>query len=362
MREKRDIRINKIPSPTWRWLSLNDHSLSGVEIPERIAVDIDIPSGVEIKEIPDFTFEDITTGMGEDMTALAKASGAPVHYLCTKKDRSVASPVWMNVLFDDSSSQYVGSQIELKENSSMTVIMDMGMEEEAAGLGASLVKYKVASGAHLTLVQLIHTYDDYSVMDDIGGECDENGRFTLIQIVIGSGKVYLGARTALNGKRSALETKLAYLVDHAGYLDVNYVADHFGKKTSSDIMVNGVLRDESKKTFRGTIDFKKGCAGAVGSEIEDVILMDDGVSNQTIPVILCAEEDVEGSHGATIGKLPEDMLFYMTSRGMELEQIYEMMARARIEMISDSLSSPELREKISDILDDKADMRREGEL
>lgn len=362
MREKRDLRINVIPSPTWRWLSLNDHKISGVEVPETLQVDSDIPSGIEMKEIPDFTFENIDTGMGKDMVDLVRASGAPVHSLLAKRDGGTGKPVWMNVVFDDSSSQQFCAQLDVRENAKMTVIMDMATQEDAAGLGSSSVRYRVADGAQLTVVQLIHTYDDYTVLSDIGGECGEKGSFKLIQIVIGSGDVYLGARSTLSGRKAALETKLAYLIDNGGYLDVNYIADHFGKKTSSDIVVNGVLRDNAKKTFRGTIDFKKGCAGAVGSEIEDVLLMDEGVSNQTIPVILCAEEDVEGSHGATIGKLPEDMLFYMTSRGMELDEIYEMMARARIDMIAGALPSQELRDEIADILDEKAEARRGGAL
>lgn len=62
--------------------------------------------------------------------------------------------------------------------------------------------------------------------------------------------------------------------------------------------------------MRGTIDFVHGCVGAKGDEKEDVLLVGDNMVNQTIPLILCAEEDVEGNHGASIGKLDENMLFY----------------------------------------------------
>jgi len=62
-----------------------------------------------------------------------------------------------------------------------------------------------------------------------------------------------------------------------------------------------------------------------------VLLMDDNVVNQTIPVILCDEDDVEGNHGATIGRLDEEILFYMESRGISLEAAYELIAEARME-------------------------------
>ena len=51
---------------------------------------------------------------------------------------------------------------------------------------------------------------------------------------------------------------------------------------------NGILNGNAFKLFRGSIDFVKGCAGSVGNEKEDVLLLGDDVVNQTIPLILCA--------------------------------------------------------------------------
>lgn len=47
-----------------------------------------------------------------------------------------------------------------------------------------------------------------------------------------------------------------------------------------------------------------------------MLLVVDNMVNQTIPLILCAEEDVEGNHGASIGKPDENMLFYAATRGI----------------------------------------------
>ena len=58
---------------------------------------------------------------------------------------------------------------------------------------------------------------------------------------------------------------------------------------------DGVLQDRSAKLFRGTIDFQKGAAGSKGDEKEDVLLLGEDVVNRTIPLILCAEEDVEAT-------------------------------------------------------------------
>lgn len=62
-------------------------------------------------------------------------------------------------------------------------------------------------------------------------------------------------------------------------------------------------------------------------------MLGEDVENKTVPVILCSEENVVGNHGATIGELDEDTLFYLASRGISREQAEDMMARAGVERL-----------------------------
>ena len=113
----------------------------------------------------------------------------------------------------------------------------------------------------------------------------------------------------------------------------------------------GVLSDKAQKIFRGTIDFRKGCAGSVGNEKEDVLLLDDTIVNQTIPLILCNEEDVEGNHGASIGKIDEELLFYLESRGISEENVYDMIAKARINAVCNKITDEETKRKVQEDLE-----------
>ena len=115
---------------------------------------------------------------------------------------------------------------------------------------------------------------------------------------------------------------------------MNLVVNHWGQKTTREINPAGALKDDAQKIFRGTIDFKKGSAGSVGSEQETVLMLGDGVVNKTVPLILCAEENVVGNHGATIGELDEDTLFYFESRGISAAEAENIMARAAIERLA----------------------------
>ena len=156
----------------------------------------------------------------------------------------------------------------------------------------------------------------------------------------------------LKGDRSSFKAHIGYLGEKDQYLDMNYIARHLGKKTESLMESNGVLNENAFKLFRGTIDFVKGSVGAVGNESEDVLLLGDEVENQTIPLILCAEEDVEGNHGASIGELDEKTLFYLMSRGFTEEEAKKLIARSRLDAVAGMIGEPSVREKTLNYLEE----------
>ena len=170
-------------------------------------------------------------------------------------------------------------------------------------------------------------------ISDIRVRCGENARFEWYRVVLGGGATYDNCSVELAGEGSSFVAEIGYRLAGGDRLDVNCEAIHTGKKTDSRIHASGVLSDRAFKLLRGTIDLRTGCSGAEGEETEEVLLMDDTVHNQSVPVILCAEEDVVGNHGASIGRLDENTVYYLESRGIPRDAVYEMMARARVDAV-----------------------------
>lgn len=190
----------------------------------------------------------------------------------------------------------------------------------------------VGKNAVLRLVQVRRAGEGVRV-NDVRVRCAENARFEWYRVVLGGAETYDNCSVALEGDGSRFAAELGYSLGGTEKLDVNCEIVHTGKKTESAVNASGVLSDKAFKLFRGTIDFRTGCSGSVGNETEDVLLMDETVRNQTVPVILCAEENVVGNHGATVGRLDEGLIYYLESRGMEREAIYAMMARAKVDAV-----------------------------
>lgn len=225
------------------------------------------------------------------------------------------------------------------------IIHHFDEDKEAPETREILTEIEIAEEAEVTLVQVM-TPGKAHLVNRIRADVAERGSFRLIQVFLGGKETYSECVTHLSGKRSRLELHIAYLLSGEEKLDMNYVADHTGRKSESEINVQGVLDDEAKKLFRGTIDFHRGCAGAKGTELEEVLLLSEHIVNRTIPLILCDEEDVEGNHGASIGKLGDDLLFYLKSRGMEEEAVYRMMSRAKIDSVTAKIPDEMTREMI----------------
>ena len=291
--------VNKLPSPTWNWLKVNEAAFPWDREAETVLEPVSLTlAGKGTSRLDRVSGETEYTKRAMDLTAPAGTEGT-----------------WFQIL-DGRGNQAVTTKLTLAEN------------------------------ARVRLVQFLKAPADRSLYSRIEVTCAENARFALTQILLGDGDLYADTAVTLRGDGSAFEADLGYLGRNTQTLDMNVAVDHFGKNTESRIDTSGALMDGAKKIFRGTIDFKTGSAGSVGNEKETVLLLGDDVVNKTVPLILCAEENVVGNHGATIGQLDDATVFYFESRGIEKALAEHILARAAIEALARSIENAEMSQEI----------------
>ena len=282
-----DMIINKLPSRTWNWLKVNETTLSWDE-----------EHTIELPE------EKVQAGEQDTIRFSIAGEGGysrkKIHIHAAKGEKT-------------------------------TVFMDYA----PTGKLAVATNLTLEEDAQVRLVQLLHSGKDSLVYNAIQGSCEKGARIELVQIYLGRGDIYSDTTIDLQGRKSSFQSDIGYIGEQTHVIDMNEVVNHFGKATESEINVSGALRDGAKKIFRGTIDFKTGASDSVGNEQETVLMLGEDVENKTVPVILCSEENVVGNHGATIGELDEDTMFYFASRGIDKEHAENIMARAGIERLKD---------------------------
>lgn len=304
-----NIKVNKLPSKTWYWLGVNDSSLAW-----------DKENTVNLNEENIVSVENST-----DNIIKAEVIGEAQY---SAKSFKITA--------------HAGSDVTVFE----TYRTDKNLLVDT--------KINIEKGARVKLVQLNLTGKGSTVYSKVDADIKEDGKFEFVQLFLGQGDQYLDCKADLNGDRSFVKADMAYIGQDSQRIDVNFVANQFGKNTESEINTDGALKDAATKIFRGTIDFKQGSSDSVGNEMEKVLLLGDDVVNKTIPIILCAEENVVGNHGATIGDLDADTLFYFESRGINREEAQNIMLRANVEHVASFVNDDEfesiVKERLEEVL------------
>lgn len=249
--------------------------------------------------------------------------------------------------FDFNSPAVNKYDIFAKENSSGVAIFVY------KGNADSLIKTNVyaAKNSNLKIVKVQLLEENCLHIDDTAIFQKENSKVHFIQIELGGKHVNSGLRVVLKENSASFVSNAAYLTKGEQLLDMNHIVEHFGEKTESKMRVQGSLKDDSKKTYRGTIDLKKGCRGAKGNETEETLLLSPNVVNKSLPIILCDEEDVEGEHGATIGKLSAQTLFYMQTRGISEDVAQILFSKAKIQAAADLIPDENVKNEILNFSD-----------
>ncbi len=352
------MKINNLPARTWNHLNMNDTSVS-LDLTGAGPLDYEeeLPAGVDRvtgRGISPFSDRPLRTGLGTEFDmAMGDTGIKPSGYIVSEKNK-IEMPVYQTFKYDSEDDCNVNlMDYTIGENGCLTVIQNFVSEETAKEKTAIVQnRYTIAKGGSLTIVQIQALSDNFTFFSDIGGHIDNDGNFKLVQIILGGGRNYYGSFTDLVGKSSKVDVDVAYSLNRQQTLDMNYVGNHCGKLSESDINVNGVMKGEAKKLFRGTIDFHCGCSGSKGAELENVLLIDDTIVNQTIPLILCDEEDVEGAHGATIGRLDDNILLYFNSRGIEKSEAYALMERAKLDAVAGQIKDKRTRDYVATKIDE----------
>ncbi|WP_026651377.1 SufB/SufD family protein [Butyrivibrio proteoclasticus] len=381
MNKDLNMKVNVLPVLTYNFLRLNDSTIlaSDIRIDSFESPKLNVvPAGVTVESSVDFekagevfraykeriqvttgvpgdpngdtSYRDkdqvLRTGMGIDVDEFMTEVSAKADIYTVDEGVKVSEPLVLHYDLKDGDGNVSAQVIHAKKNSEITLIMDYNSDKDASGFLGISTRILAEEGAKVNIVKSQLLGNGFLHFDDMGGACFEKGAINVIAVELGAYKAWNGCYINLSEKEADFNSNIAYLSRDDHELDINYVADHRGKKTNALMQFKGVLMGEAKKTLRFTIDFKNGSSGSAGDEQEDTLLLSDNVVNRTMPVILCQEEDVDGRHGATIGQLGEDLLFYMQTRGIDEEEAKRIMIKARLESVARMIPDPELMQKV----------------
>ena len=184
---------------------------------------------------------------------------------------------------------------------------------------------------------------------------EEGAKLEVVIIDLGGNITVTNYYTNLSGKFSSSNVDSIYLGKDEQKIDINYIAHLNGEKSNCNIEVQGALKDKAIKNFKGTIDFKTGAVKSIGAENEFCMLLSDKAKSKALPMLLCTEEDVEGSHSTATGKVDESELFYLMTRGFSKKESMKLIVKANFSAIIDKINDESLKEEIINEVDNRLD-------
>ena len=351
------LKLNDTPVRTSRNFNINNIKLENIEIPEIIHefnnVQI-INNGSNLNINENVSNFNLVYGLHDDLTNLVKNKANKKIKLQVKENEE--SEVQIKFKFDKDNIELVEDiQIEAETNSKMSIIIKYESEEDIKAFHNGIISVVAKENAtvNIVIVNLMNKFSNN--FTSIQNDFEENAKVNYTIVDFGGRNSITNYYSNLLGNFSDNTLNTIYLGKEYQLFDLNYIAELRGKKTNIDIEVQGALKDKAKKHFKGTIDFKKGCKKATGNENEACMLLSDTAKSLALPMLLCSEEEVEGNHSSSAGKIGEKELFYIMSRGFELKEAMKLMVRARFNEILERIENEELKNQIINEIEKRLD-------
>ena len=153
-----------------------------------------------------------------------------------------------------------------------------------------------------------------------------------------------GAEATVNG---------LYLVNGTEHVDNHTVIDHAQPHGTSHELYKGILDGHASAVFNGRIIVRKDAQKTDSKQTNKNLVLSDDAVIDTKPELQILADDVRCTHGATIGQLDAESLFYLQSRGIGKAQARTLLTQAFAQDIIDRIRIPQLRESLEKVLSEK---------
>ncbi len=243
--------------------------------------------------------------------------------------------------------------VTVSKNCKLTLILKYDSKDDSVGYHNQLLNIVGKENSNINVIILNFLNKSSNSFVTINNELRKNSKLNYTIIDLGSKNFIMNYYSNMISDYSSNTINSIYIGDNEKVIDLNYILHLRGRECNTDIDIQGALKDNSKKHFKGTIDFKKGCKKSIGNENESCLMLSDKAKSIALPMLLCSEEEVEGNHSSSSGKIDEGDLFYIMSRGFNKKEAMKLMVKAKFNKIIDKLKDENLKSLILDKIDEK---------
>jgi Fe-S cluster assembly protein SufD len=162
----------------------------------------------------------------------------------------------------------------------------------------------------------------------------------------GSAKGKIRIQNDLAGQGATSRVTGAYFADGTQHLDYDTFQEHMAPSTTSDFAFKGALRDKARAVWRGMIRVEEGAQKTNAYQENRNLLLSKTAHADSIPGLEILANDVRCTHGATLGQVDREQLFYLMTRGLDRAEAERLIVRGFFQDVLDRVELGPVREAL----------------
>ena len=238
--------------------------------------------------------------------------------------------------------------IDLGQGADVTLIQHLLDLEPARGWFNAVTQIVQAPGSQLTLYRLQDHAEHQFHTALTRAELAEDAKLICGYFDLGGRLVRNDFDIRLSGAGADADLYGLFLASSGQHADNHIRMDHIAPRTRSAEAFRGIIGDRGHGVFNGKVVVHRDAQHIDARQNSDNLLLADNAEIDTKPELEIYADDVKCSHGATIGELDDEQLFYLRARGLADDEARNLLTFAFANTILERIALPELRERIAE--------------
>jgi Fe-S cluster assembly protein SufD len=240
--------------------------------------------------------------------------------------------------------------VVLEEGSEVTVVEDA----TGSGFTSGIVEAIVGERARLHYIAVQRTEADGITLMNRGAVCAENAECRWSIAELGGALSRSIVTTKLVERGASGELAALFFNDGDQHVDLSTLVEHVSGDTTSHTVVKSAARDRGQGRYLGNIRIGRDANGSDATLHDAALLLSRHAHIDSVPALEIASNDVKAYHGATVGSIDEDELFYAESRGIARADAQRMIALGFFEPVVHRFGIDSVRDTLRASLEAKA--------
>jgi Fe-S cluster assembly protein SufD len=225
------------------------------------------------------------------------------------------------------------------------------LSPELASYSNAAVEIVVRDGARVEYVSVQNLSRSTWHFASHHARVDRDAELDWVAAGLGSAKGKIRIQNDLAGPGATSRVTGAYFADGSQHLDYDTFQEHVAPNTTSDFAFKGVLRDRARTVWRGMIRVEEGAQKTNAYQENRNLLLSKTAHADSIPGLEILANDVRCTHGATLGQVDREQLFYLMSRGLSRAEAERLIVRGFFQGVLDRIDLEPVRDALARALE-----------